>query len=324
VDITDITGLTITGDATPTLSAPTGSGTDIITFTLSTALTNGQSVTLSITSSNTIKDAANNALAATTKTITNNVAASYDVDYQEVLNLATANGVALPTATESDINNQIVLDLKASGVWSMIDCFYKYKGDATSAFKLIDWKRLSQGIGFGGLTWTSTGVKGNGTNAYINSTFKPAIDGINYTRDAAGVFFVNTLNIVETASLLGANSSANYGMGVIGNRSSNNNYWTLNTDMATTTFENVNSTVGANGLYRISATQQRLITNAYDNVQNNNSLALISEEVAILAQNDINDPVTPQVKLYSQEELSYLVIGGNMEAKHTNLKTILI
>jgi len=76
VTITNTTGLTITGDVTPTLSAPTGSGTDTITFTLSTALTNGQSVTLNVASSNTIKDAANNSLAATTKSITNNVAAA--------------------------------------------------------------------------------------------------------------------------------------------------------------------------------------------------------------------------------------------------------
>ena len=76
VTIANTTGLTITGAATPTLSAPTGSGSNTITFTLSTALTNGQSVTLNVASSNTIKDAANNALAATTKAITNNVAAS--------------------------------------------------------------------------------------------------------------------------------------------------------------------------------------------------------------------------------------------------------
>jgi len=74
VNIINTTGLTITGDATPTLSAPTGSGSNTITFTLSTALTNGQSVTLNVASSNTIEDAANNSLVATTKTITNNVA----------------------------------------------------------------------------------------------------------------------------------------------------------------------------------------------------------------------------------------------------------
>ena len=74
INITDVTGLTITGDVTPTLSVPTGGGTDTITFTLSAALTNGQAVTLNVASSNTIEDTASNALAATTKEITNNVA----------------------------------------------------------------------------------------------------------------------------------------------------------------------------------------------------------------------------------------------------------
>jgi len=74
VNITDVTGLTITGDVTPTLSAPTGTGTNTITFTLSAALTNGQSVTLDVAGTNTITDAVSNALAATTKAITNYVA----------------------------------------------------------------------------------------------------------------------------------------------------------------------------------------------------------------------------------------------------------
>ena len=74
VNITDVTGLTITGDVTPTLSAPTGTGTNTITFTLSAALTTGQSVTLNVAGTNTIEDADANALAVTTKAITNNVA----------------------------------------------------------------------------------------------------------------------------------------------------------------------------------------------------------------------------------------------------------
>ena len=76
VNITDVTGLTITGDVTPTLSAPTGTGTNTITFTLSAALTTGQSVTLNVAGTNTIEDTANNALAVTTRAVTNNAAAA--------------------------------------------------------------------------------------------------------------------------------------------------------------------------------------------------------------------------------------------------------
>ncbi len=76
VTITDVTGLTIAGAATPTLSAPTGSGTNTLSFTLSAPLTNGQTVTLEVAGTNNIIDGASNALVAVSQPITNNVAAA--------------------------------------------------------------------------------------------------------------------------------------------------------------------------------------------------------------------------------------------------------
>lgn len=76
VTITDTTGLTIAGAATPTLSAPTGSGTNTLSFTLSTPLTNGQAVTLEVAGTNNIIDGASNALAVISQAITNNVGTS--------------------------------------------------------------------------------------------------------------------------------------------------------------------------------------------------------------------------------------------------------
>lgn len=73
VTITDVTGLTIAGAATPTLSAPTGSGTNTLSFTLSAPLTSGQTVTLEVAGTNNIIDGASNALVAISQAITNNV-----------------------------------------------------------------------------------------------------------------------------------------------------------------------------------------------------------------------------------------------------------
>lgn len=76
VTITDTTGLTIAGDATPTLSSPTGSGTNTLSFTLSAPLASGETVTLEVAGTNNIIDGASNPLAATSQAITNNVAAA--------------------------------------------------------------------------------------------------------------------------------------------------------------------------------------------------------------------------------------------------------
>lgn len=76
VNITDLTGLSITGTGAPTINSVTGTGTSTLTFVLSAAATGGESWTLDVAGTNTITDNASNALAATTQAITNNVGAA--------------------------------------------------------------------------------------------------------------------------------------------------------------------------------------------------------------------------------------------------------
>ena len=207
VDITDVTGLTITGDVTPTLSAPTGTGTNTITFTLSAALTNGQSVTLNVDSSNTIEDPASNALLATTKSITNNVDAPFDTDYQAVLDYATTNSITLPDSSTQTAQNQIVLDLKSNDIWSRLDGLLYFKGSAVTAFKLIDWKRLVSAIAFGGVTWSSLGVKGNATNGYIDTHYILGTDSTNFLFNDAS-HGANVFDGTNIGMIMGARDSS--------------------------------------------------------------------------------------------------------------------
>ena len=176
VNITDVTGLTITGAATPTLSAPTGSGSDTITFTLSTALTNGQSVTLNVASSNTIKDAANNALAATTKAITNNVAAaaSYDAKTTAYMNaVGTPNDSTAsiyPNKTNADIWNlceQVVQYINTNNAWPGVKTLHLMQGNTAikNSYNLKDTTTFPMTF-YGGWIHDAQGNKGNGTNTY--------------------------------------------------------------------------------------------------------------------------------------------------------------
>jgi len=135
VTITNTTGLTITGDATPTLSTPTGSGSNTITFTLSTALTNGQSVTLNVSSSNTIKDAVNNALAATTVAITNNVAAvsSYEAETTSYINRVNTDTGAVINETYIDsVYSQLKTDASLANLLFWMDSKGGMKKDASN------------------------------------------------------------------------------------------------------------------------------------------------------------------------------------------------
>lgn len=112
-----------------------------------------------------------------------------DPDYQAVLNYATANNIPLPDATQQSIDNQSLKVYKATGAWDRNDAFLKFKGTASIAFKLIDWKRLIQVAAYGGLNWSNEGVEGNGVNAYINPLFD-ASQHNNYSLGNAGVSLV--------------------------------------------------------------------------------------------------------------------------------------
>jgi len=317
VTIANTTGLTITGAATPTLSAPTGSGTDTITFTLSTALTSGQSVTLNVASSNTIKDAANNALLATTKAITNNVAASatVDTDYQALLDYATANAIALPDATQQSIDNQLLIDYKATGAWAKDDCFMKFTGTATPAFKLIDWKRLITMVGYGSLTWSTTGAKGNGTNAYIDTKYIPS--------DAGNKWKANDMGVIIGISKMPTISAYVFGYRAVGGQfttfhidptNSNEGSYILN-DPFYGSIANA-SIIGLNGGY-VDATNTTYIAGDTENKPTGTQF-VPDGKVFLLAYH--REGIA---QLFTDAELDYVTFGADKRAEHAAMKTVL-
>jgi hypothetical protein len=116
---------------------------------------------------------------------TNIVGFAYDADYQAVLDRAVALGYTLPNDSQKIVQNQLVLDLKAGGVWSELDVFYVFATGtgATTAFASLNWKApasyqaiLNNPLTFAtnnGLTNTGTGsvsttfIPSNGTNKYL-------------------------------------------------------------------------------------------------------------------------------------------------------------
>jgi len=324
VTITNTTGLTITGDATPTLSAPTGSGTNTITFTLSTALTNGQSVTLNVAANNTIKDAANNALAATTIAITNNVAAAgYDVDYQAVLDYATANSIALPSTVESGINNQIVIDLKANGAWAKLDMFLKYKGDANSAFKLICWKRVTAVVAYGSLTWSATGVQGNGSNTYIDPLINLSTL-TNYKLNDAGIYYIPLTDIKETTASLGVKDVGNNQTAVLPGITNNASYLRMN-NISDDQSEKIGDHVTINTLNGMDRTVSTEFTWRHGTstvLRTSPSSAVPNAKFIIMASNTFNG-TSDSMSLFSSNAYSYFFLGSSMDTNFAGLKTIL-
>jgi hypothetical protein len=79
----------------------------------------------------------------------------FDADYQAVLNYGTTQGYTLPSAGQQTLQNQLVVDLKAGGIWSKLDTFAVFATDGDSDFALIDWKRLSDYTAVNSPTFTT-------------------------------------------------------------------------------------------------------------------------------------------------------------------------
>ena len=106
---------------------------------------------------------------------------NFDADYQAVLNYATTQGYTLPSDEQKLLQNQLVIDLKAGGVWDKLDTFANFATDGSSDFALIDWKRLTQYTAVNSPAFTTNqGFKGNGASSYIDTNYIPSTIGNNY------------------------------------------------------------------------------------------------------------------------------------------------
>ena len=121
---------------------------------------------------------------------TNIVGFAYDSTYQSILDYATTNGYTLPTDAQKLKQNQLLIDLKAAGIWTKLDTFALFATNGSSQFALIDWKRLVNYEAVSNPTFTTNeGFTGNGTASYIDTKFIPATDGDNYTLNNSSRYF---------------------------------------------------------------------------------------------------------------------------------------
>jgi hypothetical protein len=96
-------------------------------------------------------------------------AAGFDADAQAFFNRVTTAGGTL-TATEQNAVNTLVVQMKADGIWTKMNAIYPMVG-ASAAACAQNLKSSSFTASFTGMTFASTGVKGNGTTSYMETNF---------------------------------------------------------------------------------------------------------------------------------------------------------
>lgn len=106
------------------------------------------------------------------------------VEYQAVLNRATALGYVKPSAAQQAKQNQLIIDLKSAGIWDLLDVFYVFATDGDSDYATLNWKDSSsfQTAKVNSPTFTANqGFRAPGATSYLNTGWAPSLNGVNYT-----------------------------------------------------------------------------------------------------------------------------------------------
>jgi hypothetical protein len=145
---------------------------------------------------------------------------AYDPDAQAFF---TASG--LTGATNLNAVNQLVLDLKAATIWTKMKAIYPMIGGTAALHKWnlknpLDTNAAFRLVFFGGMTHSSNGVQGNGTNSYGNTFLNTSA----MTNNNHMSIYIRT-NVDEVKEDIGNFGGAAIGFG-IDSRISNIAYYT--------------------------------------------------------------------------------------------------
>ena len=249
-------------------------------------------------------------------------APDYDPDYQSVLDYATANSIPLPNSTENDRRNQVLIDYKATGGFARDDVFFDFSGTADPQFKLICYKRLIQAQAYGGLVWDVNGVRGNGTNAYINTLFNPSTDGIKYTELNASIM-----------AFLAYDSPNTFGNVLVGVYDGNvENYIYSTPYQGSNTYAYINGKTNGSARHdapnklisinRLVGNSVRTINGGYDNTSTSlDGTGLINGNVLIHSRNRLD---TGTIDSYGDYGISCFALGSRKEDIHSLIEPIFI
>ena len=129
----------------------------------------------------------------------------FDADAQAYFSRVTTAGGTL-TTTEQNAVNQLVIDMKAAGIWTSMKAIYPMVGASAAACAQNLKSSSFTGTFSSGWTFASTGVTPNGTSAFMETNFIPTTNFNSLNDKSFGVYIgTNTNNGVEMGSLLSSN-----------------------------------------------------------------------------------------------------------------------
>ena len=229
--------------------------------------------------------------------------ASFDADYQAVLDYATTQGYTLPSESQRVLQNKLLVDLKSAGVWAKLDTFANFATDGDTDFALIDWKRLSQYTAVNSPTFNfNKGFKGNGTSSYIDTNFNDFTDGVNYQQDDASrylfLWLADGTGALDGKSVAGINNMAR----------------------TSTSFQRINTTLGLSVSFNYTAdTEMKSIhRTSSTNVELFNGTTQASRTATSATLNDNIQLVLRSGSAYGAHQISMYANGASLVSENTD------
>jgi len=136
--------------------------------------------------------------------------ATFDTDYQAILDRGTALGYALPSIDQRVKQNTFVLALKDAGVWTKTDVLWVFATDGDSDFATLNWKTPASFQCTKVLLPTfasNQGFTGDGLVSYLNTNWAPNPDAVNFLLDSASAFNHTNTNVAESSFDYGGRQS---------------------------------------------------------------------------------------------------------------------
>jgi hypothetical protein len=189
--------------------------------------------------------------------------------------------------TEKQAVNQLVVDMKAAGIWSAMKAIYPMVGASAAACAQNLKSSSFTGTFSSGWTFASTGVTPNGTSAYMNTGLNPSVE-LSQNNASFGIYS-RTNRTGNTNVIMGAFNGVSF-LGTYMRYSDNKTYPGINDDSnASSTI--VTSTTGFRQASRNLSTTLNFSVNSINTSVTYASNGTINNNIYLGALNSLNVPI---------------------------------
>lgn len=149
--------------------------------------------------------------------------AGFDADYQAVLDRAGVLGYTTPSDAQQILQNQLMIDVKASGAFTILDTFKVAANDGSRQFARLNWINPTafESVEVNNPNWTADqGYDSNVNTGYIDESYDPGNDGINLSQNNASMGYrkFDTIQATSVRDMGVTDGAANVlGFGLTGN-----------------------------------------------------------------------------------------------------------